>query len=204
MLDLRHFSENPRNAQKTEARENQRTRLTKRLLRESLLDLLREKPVDHITVKELCEYAELNRSTFYAYYNDVPALYEEMGNELADSLLEYVQEMQEQTDVHTEPMLSYIQNNKEMFRLLVYCDHYTELNQAISRRIFRRFLDIQLRDALPYSSEERDYAFQFLFMGGTGVIHYWVQQNCKLPPRQVAQLIDRMIVKLLSAWTPRR
>lgn len=76
MLDLRHFSENPRNAQK---QENQRTRLTKRLLREGLLELLRDKPVEHITVKELCELAELNRSTFYAYYNDVPALYQEMG-----------------------------------------------------------------------------------------------------------------------------
>lgn len=61
MLDLRHFSENPRNAQK---QENQRTRLTKRLLREGLLELLRDKPVEHITVKELCELAELNRSTF--------------------------------------------------------------------------------------------------------------------------------------------
>ena len=72
MLDLRHFSENPQNAQKPE---NQRTRLTKRLLRENLLELLKEKPVEYITVKELCEYAELNRSTFYAYYTDVPALY---------------------------------------------------------------------------------------------------------------------------------
>lgn len=64
VLDLRHFSENPRNTQKEENRENRRTRLTKRLLRESLLELLHEKPVDHITVKELCECAELNRSTF--------------------------------------------------------------------------------------------------------------------------------------------
>ena len=84
MSDLRHFSENPRNAQK---QENQRTRLTKRLLREGLLELLRDKPVEHITVKELCEMAELNRSTFYAYYNDVPALYQEMGGELAQALL---------------------------------------------------------------------------------------------------------------------
>ena len=190
---MRHFSENPRNAQKEESKENRRTRLTKRLLRESLLELLQEKPVDHITVKELCECAELNRSTFYAYYTDVSALYEEMGNELVDGLLEHVHIMSQKTSVQTEPMLSDIRENKEMFRLLVYCDHYTELNQTISKRIFQRFLDIQLQDALPYPSEERDYVLQFLFMGGTGMIHYWVQNNCELPPRQVAQLIDTMI-----------
>lgn len=194
-MDLRHFSENPRNAQKEESKENRRTRLTKRLLRESLLELLHEKPVDHITVKELCECAELNRSTFYAYYTDVAALYEEMGSELVDGLLEHVQLMSQKTSVQTEPMLSYIRENKEMFRLLVYCDHYTELNQAISKRIFRRFLDIQLRNAMPYPSEEQDYVLQFIFMGGTGVIHYWVQNDCALPPRQVAQLIDIMIAR---------
>ena len=195
---MRHFSENPRNAQKEESRGNRRTRLTKRLLRESLLELLHEKPVDHITVKELCECAELNRSIFYAYYTDVSALYEEMGNELADALLEYVQVMSQETSVQTEPMLSYIRENKEMFRLLVYCDHYTDLNQAISKRIFRRFLGIQLRDALPYPPEEQDYVLQFLFMGGTGVIHHWVQNDCDLPPRQVAQLIDAMAARAVG------
>lgn len=121
-----------------------------------------------------------------------------MGNELVDGLLEYVQIMSQKTSVQTEPMLSYIWENKEMFRLLVYCDHYTDLNQAISRRIFQRFLDIQLRDAMPYPSEEQDYVLQFLFMGGTGVIHRWVQNNCELPPRQIAQLIDRMTTRTIG------
>lgn len=103
-MDLRHFSENPRNAQKDERKENRRTRLTKRLLRESLLELLQEKPVDHITVKELCECAELNRSTFYAYYTDVSELYEEMGDELVDDLLEYVQIMNQEPRAQTEPI----------------------------------------------------------------------------------------------------
>ena len=191
-MDLRHFSENPRNAQKEEGKENRRTRLTKRLLRESLLELLHEKPVDHITVKELCECAELNRSTFYAYYTDVSALYEEMGNELADALLEHIQTMNDESGLSTELMLTYIRDNCEMFRLLVYCDHYTDLNQAIIRRIFREFFNIPLKGDMPCSSEERDYVLQFIFMGGTGVIHRWVQNNCDLPPRQIAQLIDTM------------
>ena len=192
-MDLRHFSENPRNAQKEESKENRRTRLTKRLLRESLLELLQEKPVDHITVKELCECAELNRSTFYAYYTDVSALYEEMGNELADALLEHIQAMKDQSGLSTELMLTYIRDNCEMFRLLVYCDHYTDLNQSIIKRIFQNFFSISLLSDQYTVQEEREYALQFIFMGGTGVIHHWVQNSCDLPPRQVAQLIDTMI-----------
>ena len=152
MLDLRHFSGNPQNAQK---QENQRTRLTKRLLREGLLELLRDKPVEHITVKELCELAELNRSTFYAYYNDVPALYQEMGGELANALLEHIHAINQGSGVDTEP-------------------------------------------TLPCAPEEREYILQYLYMGGTGIIHRWVQNGCALPPEQVAGLIDALIQRAVD------
>ena len=51
-------------------KQDHRVRLTKLLLREAFLDLLVEKPVAKITVKELCEQANVNRATFYAHYRD--------------------------------------------------------------------------------------------------------------------------------------
>lgn len=190
MLDLHHFSQNPQNAQK---QENQRTRLTKRLLREGLLELLKEKPVEYITVKELCELAELNRSTFYAYYNDVPALYQEMGSELARALLEHIWAINQGGGVDTEPMLAYIRDNRELFRLLVYRDEYLNANQSVQRQIIEGYFDIAPDLALPCAPEEREYFLQYLYMGGTGIIHRWVQNGCNLPPEQIAGLIDGLI-----------
>lgn len=187
---MRHFSENPQNAQK---QENQRTRLTKRLLRESLLELLREKPVEYITVKELCECAELNRSTFYAYYTDVPALYQEMGIELADALLEHIHAINQGGKIDTEPMLSYIRDNRELFHLLVYREKYLNANQPVQRQIIQGYLRLAPDLVLPCEEEEREYFLQYLYMGGTGVIHRWVQNGCDLPPEQVAQVIGGMI-----------
>ena len=51
-----------------------RIRYTQRILKESFLTLLKQKPVNKITVKEVCEIAELNRATFYAHYSDCFAL----------------------------------------------------------------------------------------------------------------------------------
>ena len=48
-----------------------RVRYTQRVIKGAFLSLLREKPVNKITVKEVCELAELNRATFYAHYSDV-------------------------------------------------------------------------------------------------------------------------------------
>lgn len=48
--------------------ENQRVRMTKRLLSDSLLYLMQTKPIDEISVSELCRQAQVNRTTFYKYY----------------------------------------------------------------------------------------------------------------------------------------
>ena len=62
-----------------------RKRYTQMMLKQSFLKLLKEKPVNKITVKEVCELAELNRATFYAHYSDCFALMESIENELIDA-----------------------------------------------------------------------------------------------------------------------
>ena len=64
--------------EKTDARK----RYTQMVLKQSLLKLLKEKPVNKITVKEVCELSQLNRATFYAHYSDCFALLESIENEL--------------------------------------------------------------------------------------------------------------------------
>ena len=49
---------------------DRRVKFTKMVLRESLLELMREKPIGEITVTELCKNADVNRGTFYTYYKD--------------------------------------------------------------------------------------------------------------------------------------
>ena len=47
-----------------------RIRYTKMVIQESFAALLKERPINRITVKEICEGAEINRATFYKYYAD--------------------------------------------------------------------------------------------------------------------------------------
>ena len=55
-------------------KENQRVKLTRQLLQNSLIELMQEKPIAKTTIKEICETADINRSTFYLYYADQYAL----------------------------------------------------------------------------------------------------------------------------------
>ena len=183
--------------EKEERRENQRTRLTKRLLRESLLELLAEKPVEKITVKALCEAAELNRSTFYAYYQDVFSLYYEMGNELVDALVDYVRT----GGVETEPMLAYIKEHREMFALLIYNGQFMDMNSPLQRRVFEE----TIRYSWPAGAQmdvpetEWKYMLQYMFMGGSGAIHQWVRNGCDMEPAELAALLEGMTETMMRA-----
>ncbi len=67
--------------------------MTRRLFRQALTELLRQKPLQSITVKELCQKAGVNRGTFYSHYTDIFALMEqiesEVSRELSDTLEDF-------------------------------------------------------------------------------------------------------------------
>lgn len=69
---------------------DRRTIKTKRAIRESFLELLKEKEVQQITVSELSRKADLGRGTFYLHYQDVFDLYEQLEKELFDQLGGYM------------------------------------------------------------------------------------------------------------------
>lgn len=62
--------------------QDRRVLKTKAQLRTALTGLLEKKPLQEITVKELCEACNINRGTFYLHYPDVRALLDEIVNEL--------------------------------------------------------------------------------------------------------------------------
>ena len=62
--------------------EDRRVKRTKKILRECLFRLLSEKSIDEITVKELTESADVNRSTFYFYYKDINDMIRQIQDEI--------------------------------------------------------------------------------------------------------------------------
>lgn len=85
-------------AEKKEYRSAIRSR---RFIRQAFLELLREKAFEKITVTDIVNRADINRSTFYAHYTDVRALMEEIQNEFIERSLALVKEMDFQDLLHS-------------------------------------------------------------------------------------------------------
>ena len=70
--------------------ENQRVYLTKKLLENALISLLKQKSLYNISIRELCDVASINRSTFYKHFNSQFELFNSMEDNLLkgiDSIL---------------------------------------------------------------------------------------------------------------------
>ena len=68
------------------AASDRRIRYTKQVIKDSLFALMQHTPVEKITVKELCAAADINRATFYAHYETMIALLEEIELEKSQEL----------------------------------------------------------------------------------------------------------------------
>ena len=60
--------------------ENRRVKITKTMIKDAFLELLEKHPIEKISVTDICKGADVNRSTFYAYYTDVTELLHEIEN----------------------------------------------------------------------------------------------------------------------------
>lgn len=74
----------------TTSKLDRRKKYTRMVLKESLIQLLKEKQISSITVKEICDLADINRSTFYAHYSDQFDLLDKTEEELIEEMKGYL------------------------------------------------------------------------------------------------------------------
>lgn len=169
---------------------NQRTRLSKIMLKNAMMDLLREKnTVEKISVKELCERAELNRSTFYAHYNEPKDLFEEICNEILDSTRMHLVKIAGENDAGAHKyilsFLQYIKKNDNQFRTLLISTH-TEFKTRFMQQSVVQFID-NLQIAIP--SEIEQYVYSYILNGSTGIIIQWIRSDYSVREETIVELL---------------
>lgn len=63
---------------------------SRKMIRHAFVELVLEKDLEKITVKNIVERAEVSRGTFYAHYSDILAVIEEIENELMGKMVEFL------------------------------------------------------------------------------------------------------------------
>lgn len=169
---------------------NQRTRLTKQLFRNALTELLEsKKTIEKISIKEICESAELNRSTFYAYYNEPKDLLQEIEAEITVSTIEYMKK--EVVDSESDPketvlaFLRYIRDNDRQFRIFLV----DNLDPDFRSAYFAQSLAFIKTLGVSFSEAEAPYIYAFILNGSAAIILEWIRSGYSIPEEALADLL---------------
>ena len=163
---------------------NQRTRLSKLLFKNALMDLLKEKgSVAKISVRELCDRAELNRSTFYAHYNEPKDLLYEIETELLEATEDHLKKICEENDAGAH---KYIRQNDKQFRTLLIDSADPEFRSRFMQQSIIQFVD-NLRIELPKELEQ--YIFSYILNGSTGIIIQWIRSDYAVNENEIVNLL---------------
>lgn len=168
-----------------------RVRYTERILKESFLAVLREKPVNKITVKEVCELAEINRATFYAHYSDCFALMESIEEELVDAFsqsLKHTDSLMESGVI--EAIYEMIDQHKEACQVLIFNGASNSILGKMVSRIREERINIWRKHLKHASDEELEMLYTHL---SNGLMHVVVGGYDKYHREDVINFVNRIV-----------
>lgn len=181
-----------------EKKEDRRVRRTKKLLIQGLTELMAEKPVQDITVRELADRVDVNRGTFYLYYRDIFDMLTQIEQELFDKFDRIMVSHRDDVVIsQTQPFLcdlfAFIQENQEMCRTLLGehgdMSFLQRLNGVVQEKCFADWQRLHF----PCTQEEFIYRYDFVVFGCIGLIRTWLSRHCTEPADAMAALANEMI-----------
>lgn len=174
----------------------------------AFLQLLEKKDLEYITVKEICQEAEVNRSTFYLHYETVGDLLEESIQYMNREFLEHMQlreksfldkirdcpleELYLVTPEYLTPYLEYIAENRRLFRAALKNSRSLALDKAYRRMMEQVFLPILERFDTPV--QDREYMMAFYIQGLMAIVLEWMKNDCQDSISHVSAVMERCVL----------
>lgn len=170
---------------------DRRVQYTRNAIREAFLSLLESRPMEEISVKEICTIADINRATFYRNYADLYALYDSIEEEI----------LQEAFPDHDESFgildfLRLIPENRAFFREV----YRRQTISKSSLRIIGRYRDTISREYSPdCECRQLDLYLRYAIHGAGGIIRDWIENDCREDAAQLAAHIETITDRLLRS-----
>ncbi|MCR4675371.1 MAG: TetR/AcrR family transcriptional regulator [Lachnospiraceae bacterium] len=176
---------------------------TAQLMDEALIYLLEVKAYEYITVKEICEKAGVNRSTFYLHYEGMTDLLTETMAAVNKKLFTYYQMEaaefinQIQTSKANDliiineefltPYLRYVKDNQKIFYASV--KNPSAMQTDLHFRNIKKYIMEPIMDKFQIPKDEQHYWIAFYMHGVNAIINEWISNECDDEPKQVINAI---------------
>lgn len=184
---------------------DRRARRSRKLLKQGLLELLREKGFSRISVRDITERMDLNRSTFYLHYADTTDLMRSLEKEILSEIQQLVDaHMQETVEGNSlrpvfEPLLDYVVANRETCAALFEAGSGSEFLPGLRGVVYQNGLQLIRARYHPINEEQLAYLFNFAAFGLIGLLKAWFDREMELPKEDLIRQADVMVTGAVSA-----
>lgn len=177
---------------------DRRVKYTKALLKEALVSLLKEHHISKVTVKALCNKADVNRSTFYSHYTDQYDLLRQVQDEVIGNLKiflgQYADDREPIKEQNLKGILEYAKANADLFTVL--------LSENCDRNFQKELMKLVELVPFQYSAQgrEKDYLLTFAITGCISILHKWLREGTIESPEDMAELILKIVYNGLLSF----
>lgn len=167
-----------------------RVRYTKRVIKESFVTLINEKPFHKITLTEVCDLSGINRSTFYKHYRDIYDWRDQFEAGLLELTGRFIRESTEACDI-TELLASQFEvmrNDKDLYHAITSQNFESNIMERILSTVIEN-TDAEARKY--YGSDEAGprmrWESRYIIKGCLGAFECWVDEGMKEEPEEIAR-----------------
>lgn len=167
-------------------KEDLRSTLSRKMLKDALLKLMQNRKAYDINVRELCEKAGVNRSTFYRHYNNIADILEEIYDDIGKIIAET------NTSASHDPA----HTGNHIYKAIDFFDKHPEydpliLDEGRFLQIFSERFKPLIADSINISKSgnENAYLIDYLLGGTFIIIRNWIENNRKESAKQIADTI---------------
>lgn len=182
-----------------------RARRSKTMLINALIELMKSKDANKISVRELTEKAQLSRATFYLHFEDMPSFLHQLSLETFNTLILYIN--QGDSDIRSLNKtrtfyiryFKYIEENKELFRAMLGEHGYPEFRQMLIQRGYDEYVAIlepfknEIENEIPV-----DILVYYIISAHTGLMERWLFNGCKYSAEYLAKQIEYLTIDCLK------
>lgn len=171
--------------------EDRRARRSRKLLKESLLELMKGKAFADISVRDVTDAADMNRATFYLHYTGTAELLRSVEEDLLEELQALVDaHMQETFAVGSvapvfEPVLDFAVEHRETCAVLFASSEASGFFQSIQQLVHENGAPLVRTWFQPEDPRLTDYLLNFLAWGFIGLLAEWFEKDMALPKAEL-------------------
>lgn len=185
-------------------KEDQRSLITKRMIKEAFYGLLQKEDISKINVKKLCEEASINRGTFYLYYKDIydlkDSLIDEYIEKLQTSLLPIIyMKKEELTDREMiKTILKVLKDNDVMTKAILnknlapsIIDRLVEVGKIVTLNIYPKVFNTK-------DTTEFETYYNFVSNGAMAIIIDWIKKDFNEDVDSMSKKLEKLLKASLN------